>query len=238
MIQTETNGIKLILAVVILLSIIAAPSAARERRARSTDADARSTETRVTSQGRAPTLRGQRGASQSATPVQRQTLLERLRAAGNFTKLLLVLDKAGLTDTLSNSTKGLTLFAPDDAAFALLPAVLVAKLTADPVEARAFILPYILSGKLMSKDLPILPPPRDRLKTFAGTTLQVSNKGGEAGLLVIFDAAAMGVGGSPTGAGSSKGWPCCGRVTSADHLTANGVYHVITFAGADGGVWR
>lgn len=186
---------------------------------------------RAFAQGPKPELRSQ------PTPESRG-LIESLRAAGNFTKLLLILDKAELTATLANSTKGLTLFAPDDDAFALLPAVLVAKLTADTATARAFILPYILSGKLTSKDLPILPPPRNRLRTFAGTTLQVSHKGGDAGLIVIFDTAAMGVGGSPTGAGGSKAWPCCGRVTSADHLTANGIYHVITFAGASGGVWR
>jgi uncharacterized surface protein with fasciclin (FAS1) repeats len=171
-----------------------------------------------------PDFRGQ-------SPRESQGLIESLRAAGHFTKLLVILDRAGLTDTLSNSTKGLTLFAPDDAAFALLPAVMVEKLTADPARARAFILPYLLNGKHASKEL-IQPAPRARLKTFAGTSLQVSNKGSDAGLLVIFDAAQTGVGGLPTG------WPCCGRVTSGDHLTANGVYHEITFASASGGVWR
>jgi uncharacterized surface protein with fasciclin (FAS1) repeats len=181
------------------------------------------------------------GARQSTAPEQNRRLVESLRAAGNFTTLLLVLDKAGLSDTLSNSTKGLTLFAPDDEAFALLPAVLVKRLTADPAEARAFILPYILNGKVMSEDLRILSPRRDLLRTFAGTSLQVSNNPGagagltakdSAGLIVIFDVARRGVGGSPTG------WPCCGRVTSADHLTANGVYHEISFASASGELWR
>lgn len=189
-------------------------------------------------------------------------LVASLRAAGNFTKLLVILDRAGMTATLSDSTKGFTLFAPDDAAFAQLPAALVAKLTADPAQARAFILPYILSGRLTGGDLTraasnlglhdarrqaaqlagrdsAQTAPRGGLRTFAGTPLQVSNRpdGGagltarsDAGLLVIFDAAAS--------AGGTNGWPCCGRVTSADHVMANGVYHVITFTGADGGARR
>lgn len=164
-------------------------------------------------------------------------LVESLRASGQFTKLLALIEEAGMTETLSNSTKGLTLFAPDDDAFALLPAVLVADLNSDPVKARGWILPYILTGKLLTKDL-IAPVPHSRLRTFAGTTLQFSNRGGSAGLLIIFNAAASGVGGSPIGMEASKAWPCCGRVTSADHFTANGIYHVITFAGTDGGVWR
>jgi uncharacterized surface protein with fasciclin (FAS1) repeats len=41
-----------------------------------------------------------------------KTLIENLRAAGNFTKLLLVLDKADLTATLAARSKTVTLFAP------------------------------------------------------------------------------------------------------------------------------
>jgi len=190
----------------------------------------------------------QRRSQPQSTPAQRSNtgrgvsseqtggLVESLRAAGNFTKLLAIMDKAGLTETISASHKGLTLFAPDDDAFALLPAVLVADWNSDPTKARGWILPYILTGKLLSKDFTATMP-LSRLRTFAGTTLQFSN-GGRAGLLVIFDRASMGVGGSPTGTEGSKGWPCCGRVTSADHLTANGIYHVITFAAGGSDEWR
>jgi hypothetical protein len=164
-------------------------------------------------------------------------LVESLREAGNFTKLLVILDKAGLTDTLASPAKTVTLFAPDDDAFALLPAVLLAELTADPAKARQFILPYIVAGKFTGKDL-IPPVPRHRLRTLSGSSLQISKMSDAnaspqwGGLLVIFDPAQMGVGGSPTG------WPCCGRIVSADHLAANGIYHEITFASANGGVWK
>jgi uncharacterized surface protein with fasciclin (FAS1) repeats len=129
---------------------------------------------------------------------QSRGLVASLRATGHFTKLLAVIETAGMTETLSDSTKSLTLFAPDDDAFALLPALLMANLNSDPASARGFILPYILTGKLLSKDLsPTLP--RSRLRTFAGTTLSFSNGRGNAGLLVIFNSASIGVGGSPSG---------------------------------------
>ena len=181
----------------------------------------------------------QPGARQGLATEQSGGLVASLRATGHFTKLLALIETAGMTETLSDSTKSLTLFAPDDDAFALLPAVLVSDLNSDPAKARGFILPYILTGKLLTKDLASTPS-RSRLRTFAGTTLRFSNGRGGAGLLVIFDARSSGVGGSPIGAGAdgSKAWPCCGWIVSADHVTANGIYHVINFAAGGSDEWR
>ena len=161
-------------------------------------------------------------------------LIVNLRAAGHFTKLLALLDRAGLTDTLSDSTKSFTLFAPDDDAFALLPAVRLAYLMGDPAKAREAILPYILNGRFTSKDL-IPPIPRNRLLTLAGSSLQTSRrvpirKGATAMLIVVFDTAQLNK--------EENGWPCCGKIVSADHLSLNGIYHAITFVTASGGVWR
>lgn len=166
--------------------------------------------------------------------VDRRGLIENLRAAGHFTKLLALLDKAGLTNTLSDSNKSFTLFAPDDDAFALLPAVWLADLMADPAKARGFILPYILNGKFTSKDL-IPPVPRDKLLTLAGSSLQTSSRvpiktGGSFSLIVIFDPA--------RNKNEGNGWPCCAGIVSADHLASNGIYHAVTFVTASGGAWR
>lgn len=161
-------------------------------------------------------------------------LIESLRAEGRFTKLLALLDKAGLTETLSDSTNSFTLFAPDDNAFALLPAVRLADLMADPAKAREAILPYILNGRFTSKDL-IPPVPRNKLLTLAGASLQTSRrvpvrKGATDMLIVLFDTTQLNR--------EERGWPCCGKIVSADHLASNGIYHAITFVTASGGVWR
>ena len=146
MFSTVSGSIKLILGGIILLSAIAALSA----------------DSTVLQRDYRSTLSAQFNASQNVFPNQPQTLIESLRAAGHFTKLIALLDKAGLTDTLSDSTKSFTLFAPDDNAFALLPAVLVADSLADRTKARELLLPYILNGRFASKDL-IPPVPRNKL---------------------------------------------------------------------------
>jgi uncharacterized surface protein with fasciclin (FAS1) repeats len=215
MFSTVNGSIKSVLYWMILLSAVAAPSA----------------ESGVIRRNHSS---GQFNAGQNVSPNRQQTLIESLRAEGHFTKLLALLDKAGLTGTLSDSSKSFTLFAPDDDAFALLPAVRLADLMADSAKAREAILPYILNGRFTSKDL-IPPVPRNKLLTLAGSSLQTSRqvpvrKGATAMLILLFDTAQLNK--------EDQGWPCCGKIVSADHLASNGIYHAITFVTASGGVWR
>ncbi len=171
-------------------------------------------------------------------PFQGRGLIEGLRAAGNFTKFLLLLDEAGLTETLSDQTQTFTMFVPDDKAFASLPGGTLDGLLSDPERARQEILPYMLSGKFTAKDL-VSPGPPDKLKTLAGSSLQISKWGDGTrsrspqwgGLLIIFDPATH-------KRDLSNKWPCCARIVSANHAASNGIYHSITFVSASGGVWR
>lgn len=65
----------------------------------------------------APTVTPEQAAPE--TPVASNTVIDVLRADGNYSTLLGAFDQAQLTDTLSSRT--VTIFAPTDAAFAALP---------------------------------------------------------------------------------------------------------------------
>lgn len=80
-------------------------------------------------------------------------LIEALRAAGNFQTFVRLMEAAGLQglgDPLSsNLAKGpVTVFAPNDAAFANLPKGTVERLISNPKQLRAFVLMHIVSGNL------------------------------------------------------------------------------------------
>jgi transforming growth factor-beta-induced protein len=86
--------------------------------------------------------------------MQEKNIVEVAASAGEFNILLQAATKAGLADYLSNQ-KGLTVFAPTDAAFqALLPEVGAKSLDDIPVETLKSILMYhVLGSKVMSNEL-------------------------------------------------------------------------------------
>jgi uncharacterized surface protein with fasciclin (FAS1) repeats len=236
MFQAYLKDAKSFLFALSFLAVISIPSIAQENRV---------TDTLSTKPRTQRIVPNQRDVSGNSTPLAEGGLVDSLRAAGNFTKFLLILDKAGLTETLSDETQSFTMFAPEDKAFtATVRPVALDSLLKDPESAKHWILPYILSGKFTSRDL-VLQVQQNKLLTLAGTSLQVSGnrQRDAAGLLVIFN---QSTNSSPqSGARQStqrnrveNAWPCCGRVVSADHFATNGIYHVIDFAGTDGGVWR
>merc|ERR1711915_320419 len=78
-------------------------------------------------------------------------IAEELTAAGATTLVDFVV-KAGLAETLSGPGP-FTVFAPDNAAFAKLPADLVATLSGDTELLKKVLLFHVLSGNVMSKDV-------------------------------------------------------------------------------------
>ena len=74
--------------------------------------------------------------------------------AGNFTTLVAALTAAGLVETLKGAGP-FTVFAPTDAAFALLPAGTVEDLLKPENKDKliAILTYHVVSGKVMSKDL-------------------------------------------------------------------------------------
>merc|ERR1739838_1148338 len=83
--------------------------------------------------------------------TQAGNIAEELTAAGATTLLDFVV-KAGLAETLSGPGP-FTVFAPDNDAFAKLPADLVATLTGDVELLKKVLLFHVASGNVMSKDI-------------------------------------------------------------------------------------
>jgi uncharacterized surface protein with fasciclin (FAS1) repeats len=120
-------------------------------------------------------------------------------AAGNFTTLVTAVKAAGLVDTLKG--KGpFTVFAPNDAAFAKLPAGTIETLLKPENKSKlvAILTYHVLPGKVMSKDIA---GKKIMVKTVEGTELSIDATNG-----VSVD--------------NSK-------VVKADIETSNGVIHVI-----------
>ena len=120
-------------------------------------------------------------------------------AAGNFTTLVTAVKATGLVDTLKG--KGpFTVFAPNDVAFAKLPAGTVENLLNPENKNKlvAILTYHVLPGKVMSKDLA---GKKMMVKTVEGTELSIDATNG-----VSVDNA---------------------KVVKADIETSNGVIHVI-----------
>ena len=120
-------------------------------------------------------------------------------AAGTFKTLVAAVSAAGLVDTLKGPGP-FTVFAPNDAAFAKLPAGTVESLVKPENKAKlAAILTYhVVSGKVMSKDIA---GKTMKAKSVNGAELSIDASNG-----VMIDKA---------------------HVIAADIDTTNGVIHVI-----------
>jgi uncharacterized surface protein with fasciclin (FAS1) repeats len=118
--------------------------------------------------------------------------------AGNFTTLAAALEAAGLVETLQGAGP-FTVFAPDDAAFATLPAGTVDALLKDPKGDLTAILTYhVVPGNYPSSDL----TDGMKLTTVQGEEITITIKDGS-----VYANEAM--------------------VTSADITASNGTIHVI-----------
>ncbi len=125
-----------------------------------------------------------------------KSLVETLRAAGNFNTFLSLLEAAGFKDLgltssgappkLSSAGPGggpRTFLAPSDAAFAKLPKGAVEALKKDPARLRAFLLSHVIAGKVMVKDM--FEPVENSKKEFKsaqGWVLGFSCNGRHAGM--------------------------------------------------------
>ncbi len=87
--------------------------------------------------------------------------------------LVTAVKKAGLVDTL-NSAKGITVFAPDNSAFAKIPSATLDKVLADKAELTKILSYHVASGRI---------PPSQfasgmSVKTLEGGTVKLSMSGG------------------------------------------------------------
>ena len=83
--------------------------------------------------------------AEATTPVAGETVVDKLKASGQFTTLLAALDAAQLTDTLA-SRPAISIFAPTDAAFAAVPEAERTRLMdpANAAELRQLLLYHLI----------------------------------------------------------------------------------------------
>lgn len=84
--------------------------------------------------------------------------------------LVTAVKKAGLVDTLNNA-KGLTVFAPDNAAFAKVPAKTLSAILANKMELTSILEYHVLAGRVVPGKLD------GKHKTLEGSTLKVTGMG-------------------------------------------------------------
>ncbi len=82
--------------------------------------------------------------AEMGTPTD--NIVETAVAAGNFTTLVTALQAAGLDATLANEAETFTVFAPTDAAFALIPDETLTALLADVPALTNVLLQHVISG--------------------------------------------------------------------------------------------
>lgn len=128
-------------------------------------------------------------------------IVETAVAAGNFTTLVTALQAAGLDSTLADENETFTVFAPTDAAFALLGEENIEALVADTDALTDVLLQHVISGAMVNS-----------VNAYAANGTAVTTAGG-AEIDVLIQDGALTVGGA--------------TVTTADIYTTNGVIHVI-----------
>jgi uncharacterized surface protein with fasciclin (FAS1) repeats len=137
------------------------------------------------------------GTASARTDAGSQNIVKTAVAAGQFTTLASLLQKAGLAGTLQG--KGpFTVFAPTDAAFAKVPKATLNALAKDRAKLRAVLLYHVVKGKVTAAKVVKL----RSAKTLNGQSVAIRVNGGNVKV-----------------AGA--------RVTTPDLMASNGVIHVI-----------
>jgi len=126
-----------------------------------------------------------------------KNIIETAVAAGQFTTLASLLQKADLATTLAGK-QTYTVFAPTDAAFAKLPKATLDALAQDKTKLRSVLLYHVAKGKLTASKV----AKRKSIKTLNGERVRVRVRAGK-----------VRVGGA--------------TVTAADVPASNGIIHVI-----------
>jgi len=106
-----------------------------------------------------------------------KNIVETAVAAGDFTTLVALVEKAGLADALSGDDK-LTVFAPTDEAFSKVPETTLRKLGRQPKKLRRVLKYHVVSGDLKAADV----AERRSLRTLAGPKIKVRVRGGNVRL--------------------------------------------------------
>jgi len=107
----------------------------------------------------------------AAMTAQAKDIVDTAVAAGNFKTLVAAIQAAGLVETLKGPGP-FTVFAPDDAAFAKIPAADLNALLKDKEKLSAVLLAHVVPAKVMSTDVKA-----GMVKTAGGYELTVGTDG-------------------------------------------------------------
>ena len=134
-------------------------------------------------------------------PALTTTILDVAIEAGDFTTLIAAIDAAGLTSTIDDASATLTVFAPTDAAFALLGGAAINDLLADPDALSDILLYHVVSGTALDSAA---------ATDAVGTTIEMAN-GDRVGVSAKNDSLFLNL----------------SKVTATDIQADNGMIHVI-----------
>jgi len=95
-----------------------------------------------------------------------RTLIEMLKAAGNFNTLISLMEVTGASDLVLPAKNQVTLLAPNDVAFASLPKDTLEALAKDPEKLRSLLLSLMVPGKVMIADMLVAIPDGTSNKTY------------------------------------------------------------------------
>ena len=118
----------------------------------------------------------------AAAPAQRtaaaeKNIVETAVAAGDFTTLVALVEKAGLAKTLSGEAK-LTVFAPTDKAFSKVPKAKLEKFARSPKLLRRVLKYHVVAGDLKAADI----VGRRSVRTLAGAKIKIRVRDGNVRL--------------------------------------------------------
>ena len=131
-----------------------------------------------------------------ATQPKPMSVADAIAAKPELSTLSSLVIKAGLSDTLKG-TGPFTVFAPNNAAFAKVPAKTMADLGSDPEKLKAVLTYHVVAGKVMASDVK-----NGNSKTVNGANLALSKAGD---FVTVED----------------------GMVQTADLAATNGVVHIV-----------
>jgi uncharacterized surface protein with fasciclin (FAS1) repeats len=120
-------------------------------------------------------LAGSAQAARSARPAAAKNIVALAASDSQLSTLVSLVKKAGLVGALSGSTK-LTVFAPDNAAFAAVPKATLTKLGSDKALLKKVLEYHVVAGVLPASKVEAL----SSAKTLEGQTVKFKVAGGHA----------------------------------------------------------
>jgi uncharacterized surface protein with fasciclin (FAS1) repeats len=141
---------------------------------------------------------GTSAAAPAEEPAASKNIVQTAVAAGEFKTLVMLAKRAGLAGALTGQTK-LTVFAPTDAAFKMVPKPTLNKLLRNRAQLRRVLLYHVVPGDVKAAQVVGL----RSAKTLAGPSVRINVRGGN----VFLNRSA--------------------RVVKTDIAASNGTIHVI-----------